>query len=86
MVANNKNVADLRRNALHVVRQVAESGAGKISNPAPLIFHAVRIKRIYVLGIEVHNFRGCDMQKTSRTHIVFITSYSFSACVQRKPK
>lgn len=43
VLATNKVVADLRRNALHVVRQVAESGAGKSSVSAPLAFHAVSV-------------------------------------------
>lgn len=40
LVSNNKVAADLRRNALQVVRHVADSGAGKASNSAPLVFHA----------------------------------------------
>lgn len=48
-IAANKVVADLRRNALHVVRQVAESGSGTSSNSAPLICHAVRATAM-VLG------------------------------------
>ncbi|CAM9641707.1 unnamed protein product, partial [Ectocarpus fasciculatus] len=39
-IAANKVVADLRRNALHVVRQVSESGSGTAVNSAPLICHA----------------------------------------------
>lgn len=46
VLAANKVVSDLRRNALHVVRQVAESGAGKSSVPSPLAFHAVRMNFI----------------------------------------
>lgn len=51
-MAGNKVVADLRRNALHVVRQVAESGAGKSSTSSPLTFHAVRTAVSSVAGRE----------------------------------
>lgn len=41
-LVSNKKVADLRRNALQVVRQVAESCAeGKPTSSSPLVFHAV---------------------------------------------
>lgn len=42
-MTSSKVVSDLRRNALHVVRQVAESGAGTPATAAPLICHAVRV-------------------------------------------
>ena len=42
LMTSSKVVSDLRRNALHVVRQVAESGAGTPATAAPLICHAVR--------------------------------------------
>eukprot|EP00903_Cladosiphon_okamuranus_P016857 g15545.t1 len=52
-IAANKVVADLRRNALHVVRQVAESGSGTASNSAPLICHAGILLHRYLAVISI---------------------------------
>eukprot|EP00752_Nemacystus_decipiens_P004070 g3725.t1 len=52
-IAANKVVADLRRNALHVVRQVAESGSGTASNSAPLTCHAGILLHRYLAVITV---------------------------------